>query len=165
MAEQEGILGTVWNEWETTWVGVSTEEEMIDYWEDDRGGGGRTDQTTTITTTDQTRSGYNTELSFDTITRSDGSKSISVNFVPFIRSREINFKAQLLKPNTKFYAFFDGTSVANFVREETFSNSNPFEFSDRSSVEDHGSETSHPSRKLICACVTDGLQRDCTRVN
>ena len=145
MAEQDGILGTVWNEWETTWVGVTTEEEMIDYWENDRGAGGRTDQTTTTTTTEQTRSGYNTELSFDTVTRSDGSKIISVNFVPFIRSREINFRAQLLKPNTKFYAFFDGTSVANFVREETFSNSNPFEFSDRSSIEDHGSATSHPS--------------------
>jgi hypothetical protein len=143
MAEQEGILGTVWNEWETTWVGVFTEEERIDQWSDGQGGGGFTDQTTTITTTEQTRSGYNTELSFDTVTRSDGTKVITANWIPFIRSREINFKAQLLKPNTKFYAFFDGTDVSNFVREETFSNSNPFEFSDNSSVKDHGGETVH----------------------
>ena len=28
MAEEEGILGTVWNEWETNWTGVDVQTEQ-----------------------------------------------------------------------------------------------------------------------------------------
>ena len=143
MAEEEGILGTVWNEWETTWTGVEVESEtFVD--EIDDFVFEETTTTTTTTTTNQSRSGLSTELAFDTITKSDGTKVIAINFVPFIRSRVINFKAQLLKPNTRFYAFFDGADISSFTRTETFSNSNPFEFSDQSSVDTFEGNTQHP---------------------
>lgn len=45
---------------------------------------------------------------------------IDLALIPFIRSRKIFFKAQGLKPNTKFTPFFDGTDVSTFCREETF---------------------------------------------
>ena len=147
MAEEEGILGTVWNEWETTWTGVEVSEETeTDVDEDERGRETETvtTTTTTTTTTNQSRSGLSTELSFDTITKSDGTKVIAVNFVPFIRSRVVNFKAQLLKPSTRFYAFFDGADISSFTRTETFSNSNPFEFSDQASVDTFEGNTTHP---------------------
>ena len=39
--------------------------------------------------------------------------------IPFIRPRIVNFKAQGLRPNTRFYPFFDGVSVDAYVREES----------------------------------------------
>ena len=148
MAEEAGILGTVWNEWETNWTGVETDSTgggggFFDFFDFDFGDGefGRfgafnffnpqsvTTTTTTTTTQNQSRTGLNTSLAFDTVIRSDGTRVVEVNFVPFIRSRKIHFKAQLLKPSTKVYAFFDGTAVANYVQEESY-----VEFSDSVNV-------------------------------
>ena len=162
MAEEEGILGTVWNEWETNWVGVEEQVETqfvdVDDWitdidddEDDGNGQGRAQitTTTTITTTSQqSRTGINTDLTFDTITKSDGLKVVEINFIPFIRSREIHFKAQLLKPNTQVYAFFDGANVSNFVREDTF-----VEFTDQTNIDTFEGVTSHPDTQG--ALITD----------
>ena len=164
MAEETGILGTVWNEWETNWTGVDVDVQSDtnfsgrqrgrrDFWWDvnefgDRDafnfgfGGGRQQVTTTTTTTttqNQSRSGLRTDIAFDTVTKSNGKKVVEVNFVPFIRSRKVFFKAQLLKPNTRVYAFFDGVDVSSFVREESFT-----EFSGRSDVRTYENQTSHP---------------------
>tara|TARA_B100000900_G_scaffold55113_1_gene41012 strand:+ start:590 stop:5848 length:5259 start_codon:yes stop_codon:yes gene_type:complete len=153
LAEESGILGTVWNEWETNWTGVEVDSQTAggggggffdDFFDLDfgegrfdrilnlgrgRGRGNVTTTTTTTTTQNQSRSGLRTDLAFDTVQRSDGTRVVEINFVPFIRSRKIHFKAQLMKPNTKVFAFFDGVSVANYVKEETF-----VEFSDSTGV-------------------------------
>ena len=177
MAEENGILGTVWNEWETNWTGVDIDESTettgtapgrrgrnqfgLPWWlqEDERedffdigtAGGGRQNTTTTTTTTTsgQSRDGVQTDLAFDTVTRSDGRKVVEVNFVPFIRSRKISFKAQLLKPNTKVYAFFDGADISNFVREETFT-----QFSATNNVGTFEGATAHPS--TASALISNG---------
>ena len=162
MAEETGILGTVWNEWQTNWTGVDsnsditrvggrrgtrpggrggTFNERIEEEEFFVGGGGQIQTVTTTTTTrNQSREGVQTDLAFDTVTRSNGERVVEVNFVPFIRSRKISFKAQLLKPNTRFYAFFDGTDISNFVREESFA-----EFSSQSGIDTFEGATAHPS--------------------
>ena len=168
MAEENGILGTVWNEWETNWTGVDIDESTEttgtapgrrgrgnanlpwwlqedaepDFFDIGTAGGGQQNTTTTTTTTTsgQSRDGVQTDLAFDTVTRSDGRKVVQVNFVPFIRSRKISFKAQLLKPNTKVYAFFDGADISNFVREETFA-----QFSSTNNVTTFEGATVHPS--------------------
>mgnify|MGYP007000298366 len=49
-----------------------------------------------------------------------GDRVINVALLPYIRSRKIFFKAEGLRPNSKVFAFFDGTSVANWVRSENF---------------------------------------------
>ena len=153
MAEESGILGTQWNEWETNWTGTDVEEfanpgfDREDFWwgatdgQIARGFGPRQSSTTvtSTTTTNQSRSGLRTDIAFDTVTRSDGKKVVEVNFVPFIRSREIYFKAQLMKPDTRVYAFFDGVDVSNYVREEAYQ-----EFSDRTGVTTFEGQTSHP---------------------
>ena len=173
MAEEEGILGTVWNEWETNWAGVDVQSDqeftgsrnrINQFWWldgepefrdiDNQGnlfGGGAQQVNTTITTTttsNQSRSGINTDLTFDTITKSDGVKVVEVNFIPFIRSREIHFKAQLLKPNTQVYAFFDGADVSSYVREDTF-----VEFTDQNNIDTFEGSTSHPD--TAGALITD----------
>ena len=179
LAEEQGILGTVWNEWETNWTGVEVEtqndvtgtpparrqrqepvearnwwwidgEPEFDFFDIGTAGGGQqsTTITTTTTTTGQSRSGIKTDLAFDTVTRTNGRRVVETNFVPFIRSREIYFKAELLKPNTQVYAFFDGTDISNYVKEKSFT-----EFAGRSSIDTFEGETAHPD--TAGALITD----------
>ena len=149
MAEEEGILGTVWNEWETNWTGTVIDEQMETFFGDN--GGGELEEgviitETKTTTSNQTREGIRTEVGFDTVYRSDGFKVVEINFLPFIRSRKVFFDAQLLKPNTKFFAFFDGVELTNttlansFIKEE----SSITEFSDQTSVDTFEGLTGHP---------------------
>jgi hypothetical protein len=48
-----------------------------------------------------------------------GDRSLSLEFIPFMRSRKVNFTAQGLRPRTRYFAFFDGKDVSAYVREET----------------------------------------------
>ena len=149
MAEEEGILGTVWNEWETNWTGVEIDTQVETFFGDDGDGElveGESTIETRTTTSNQTRSGLSTEVGFDTVTRSNGFRVVEMNFLPFIRSRKIFFDAQLLRPNTKFFAFFDGVELTNttlansFIKEE----SAVTEFADQTSVDTFEGLTGHP---------------------
>src|SRR6056300_384221 len=169
LAEETGILGTVWNEWETNWTGVEVDVDTTT-----TGGGTRARQggffdrellewfdfaqieelpgqtstiTSTTTTQNQSRSGLRTDLAFDTVQRTDGKRVVEINFVPFMRSRKIFFKGQLMKPGTKVYAFFDGVNVTDFCAEESFT-----EFSDRSQVDTFEGTKVHPSNSDL---ITD----------
>ena len=150
LAEESGILGTVWNEWETNWFG--TDEEIrgtIDQFEDGpwwrrggrRGRNGVTTSTVVTTTSNQSRTGIRTDVGFDIVERSAGSRVVEVNFVPFMRSRKIYFEAKQMKPNTKIYAFFDGIAVTDYVKQESFQ-----EWSDTSDQSEvYNGVTSHPA--------------------
>ena len=178
MAEESGVLGTVWNEWETNWTGteVSTttsgggggagrgggfniiggEGGGNNWWDGPRRGGGFrtggvTTTTATTTTSNQARSGLRTTVVPDTQLKELGSRVVETNFVPFIRSRKIFFKAELMKPNTKIFAFFNGSDVTNFCAEESYQ-----EFSDQTNVVGYSGETVHPSNTDL---VTDGAGR------
>ena len=149
MAEEEGILGTVWNEWETNWTGVEIDIQRETFFDDEGRGeiveADRVVETRTVTS-QETRDGVKTEVGFDTVYRSDGFKVVEINFLPFIRSRKVFFDAQLLKPNTKFFAFFDGVELTNttlansFIKEE----SSITEYSDQTSVDTFEGLTGHP---------------------
>ena len=127
-AEEQGLLGTVWNEWETNWFG--TDEELRGTEDLARGawwrrgiGEGRFNVTTSsvvTTTSNQSRTGLRTDVGFDIVERSAGSRVVEVNFVPFMRSRKIYFEGKQMKPNTKVFAFFDGIPVTSYVKQETF---------------------------------------------
>ncbi len=129
MAEESGILGTVWNEWETNWTGVEVTESTNSNMRIDEEGGiiwrrmrtrrGAATTTTvaTTTTSNQARSGLRTTVVPDTQLKEMGSRVVETNFIPFIRSREIFFKAERMKPNTKVFAFFNGTDVTDFCSE------------------------------------------------
>ena len=79
------------------------------------------------------------DLSSDTITRESGERVVEINFAPFIRSREVFFVAQQMKPNTKLFAFFDGTDITAFCKQKSF-----VEFASRTAVVEHKGATSHP---------------------
>jgi len=135
-AEEDGILGTVWNEWETNWTGQEVMSSSTTQLRGIRGsdaarltGTDRTGAlaivnrvtTTTQFTGQETRTGVRTSMASDTIFKEVGNVVVEVNFIPFMRARKISFKAELLKPNTRVYPFFNGTDVSDYCREESFS--------------------------------------------
>ena len=86
-------------------------------------GNWRATSTTTSTftrTTTTTRTAVARVASFSTIRRVVGDRVLDVAMIPFARSRRISFRAQGLKPNHRFFPFFDGTEVSNWVRSGTF---------------------------------------------
>lgn len=66
---------------------------------------------------------------------------IETALIPSIRSRKVYFRAVGLRPNTQVFAFFDGVSVADWVRSESFSriSDDPTEYGNR-----YDNATAHP---------------------
>ena len=83
-------------------------------------GGRPVRQTTTTFKTETIKEGYKREAVVNTVETSMGDKVLDVSFIPFIRSRRVYFKAQMLKPNTKVFAFFDGVDVSAYCSKATF---------------------------------------------
>ena len=113
--ELKDSLGTVWNEWQTTWTGrptrsTRTTEAQVRgrHWR-------RTTTTTTSTRVGQRRTGIRTSIVPRTVSRSHGDRTINVAFVPFVRSRTITFTATQMKPGTRVYPFFDNVAITAYV--------------------------------------------------
>ena len=113
LQDEDGVLGTVWNEWQTQWTGrqIST----------DRGRSGRRvfENTIQTTTTRLNRTGTRTRVAPGSVQESMGERVVDVNFAPFIRSRRVRFHATRFKPNTRLFPFFDDIDVSSFCREIT----------------------------------------------
>jgi hypothetical protein len=76
-----------------------------------------------VTVTQKTETileGYKQEAVVNTVETSMGDKVLDISFVPFIRSRRVYFRAQMLKPNTKVFAFFDGIDITDYCSKATF---------------------------------------------
>ena len=127
MAENVNALGTVWNSWQTTWVGeptsVSTEVQSTSNgsWSGDPLQGGewvaglQINREITETPEIQTRTGVTTTVVEDLVeTRND--RIVSMSLIPFIRSRLIEIDATNLKPNSNHYFYFDNINVNKHVR-------------------------------------------------
>ena len=115
-ADQNGFSPIHWNSWKTTWTGTDI-NKSVGAWRDTGGGKGRgqrqrrTITTTTTTTTRQSRTGIRYRVTPVIEQQSLGSKLVSVEHIQFMRSRNISFTCQKLKPRTKFFAFFDNIAV------------------------------------------------------
>ena len=75
---------------------------------------------TTTSTVNQSTSAVARVQSFSTIRSVVGDRVVDVALIPFMRSRRISFKGEGLKPNTRVFPFFDGVSVDNWCRSQTF---------------------------------------------
>ena len=108
MAILEPQVGTVWGEWSTNWSGnFSTHRE----------GNWRV----RTETGSARRTGVQQSIEVQTSRFSTGDRIVEVNFIPFMRTRLVAFSATRMKPATQVYAFFDGTSVASYVKSGTYS--------------------------------------------
>jgi len=63
----------------------------------------------------QARQGVRTKVVPKIDRKSLGDTILSTSAIPWIRSRNIGFNVFRLKPRTRFYAFFDGVAVTNYI--------------------------------------------------
>jgi hypothetical protein len=119
-------LGTVWNEWTTTWVGSPV---ITGTYSNNDGGaqaiaesawrpgqpyptGSYTETNTAITTvtTQQTRTGTQTTL-INVPNKTVNNSVVNTGLIPYCRKNTINFIAKGLRPLTLFYVYFDNVNV------------------------------------------------------
>jgi hypothetical protein len=75
-----------------------------------------------ITKTFQTQTvkeGFKQAAVVNTVETDIGDKILDISFIASIRSRRVYFKAQMLKPNTRVHAFFDGIDVSDYCSSVT----------------------------------------------
>ena len=134
LAEELGVTGTKWNEWQTNWTSVSQSGRNV--WESQAGNTVTGFETTIYEWTGvNTRTGVNTTLNTSVNTQDYGDRVVDMSYIPFMRARPVSFIAQNLKPDTVFWGFFDGTAVADYIKPaDKFLvqriGSTPFSFSD-----------------------------------
>jgi len=128
---QSGFAPTVWNSWQQTWTGTETDvstrtrtaevERVTTQWE-----GRRLVQRTRnvvreetlnqqIRRVDSSRSGIRTLVVEDINNTSQGTRLLSRELAPAIRSRNITVDGKRFKPQKRLYAFFDGKDVNKYV--------------------------------------------------
>lgn len=117
-AEASGVLGTIWNAWETQWVGtpqIETIDLGLQFVDDEDARARNLTLQRETTQIGQARTGVRTSVVAKVDSRVLEDRVISVAAIPFIRSRDVMFLARGMKPNSNVYAFFDGVSVGSYV--------------------------------------------------
>jgi len=111
-------IDTVWNEWQDFWQGTPVERVTS---QNDRAvnqgrvGTVRDTVFTTEQAVSQTRTGIRSALVPQVVRTSLGDRVLNIAFIPFIRSRTINFTATRMKPNTRVYPYFDNVAITSYV--------------------------------------------------
>ena len=137
-AEARGVLGTIWNAWQNNWTGTPVNSGRVVFtfgsnWASGQGDvrlsqaevqqrfgitdWGNARQITfesTATQIGQSRTGVKTTLVSRVDRQVVGDRVLSTAAIPYIRSRNILVQIQKLKPNTRFYPFFDNISIASY---------------------------------------------------
>ena len=114
-------LGTVWNNWNENWTGVRTvgtdrSTSTSTRWEGNRLMRRTSTSVSVSERVDRTRTGIRTALVPGAAqTTSLGNRVVQVAFASFIRAKTITFRADMMKPLTRIYPFFDGIDVSSFV--------------------------------------------------
>ncbi len=129
ITDENDSFGTKWNCWRKNWLGEDS-KSVINKTERPKTvttADGKTrvsSSTTSIGTTpaDSIREDLRKTFDVKTIEKGLGNRVVDLNFIPYIRSRKVYFKAKMLKPNTKLYAFFDGIEVTSYCTTSTFVN-------------------------------------------
>lgn len=125
---EDGVMGTEWDSWETNWSSSSSSSSFRTSIRTRPRPPGRvtaginittTTTTTTTTTGERQRSGIQTLVRPRDRTQNLGSRVLSTEVIPYIRSRDVFFSADRLKPNTKIYSYFDGVDVSSYCNTTT----------------------------------------------
>ena len=138
-----GVLGTVWNAWQTQWSGVVDQEE-------DRFVSGQGNvqneisvRTTTTTRTDLVRTGVETSVVENIEEESLGKRVISRAIIPFIRPRSITVTGECFRPGIRLFAYFDGRDVNNLITPAST------EYTNKTTITEGVGGTTDDAQKLI----------------
>lgn len=117
LKQNKSILGTQWNAWESNWIGstgfgfgsdgnvnTTTKRE------------GNTTVTTTTTDVEETRTGVFSEVVPQILRETVNDKVVSVQSIPYIRSREVMFTGEGFRPNIRLKVLFDEVDVTQYCR-------------------------------------------------
>ena len=85
-----------------------------------------TETTQEFTTTTDTTSTVNRIASESVLTEVVDNRELQIIHVPFMRSRKVSFKATNLRPNTRYFPFFNNTDVRDFCKPKTFYKSSTY---------------------------------------
>ena len=111
---QTGYSQTIWSGWTTTWTGEEiTGRETVEQQASTAKVVAETE--TYVETGTQARSGVSISISerFDNFSKGD--VVVSSSIIPYMRSRNIEFTARKLKPNSLVSAFFDSRNVNEYI--------------------------------------------------
>ena len=112
-----GFAPVQWRAWRTAWTGTRRTNGRA--WRETsfaRGVPRRIMASqTTVTTRRQVRSGTRIRVVPRVDRRSLGDSVIDSTFIPWIRSRNVAFDVERIKPKTRMYAFFDGDNVMQYI--------------------------------------------------
>jgi hypothetical protein len=129
LAEQAGVLGTIWNAWTYNWAGATTEvQKGVTYsagtlfsdinnvsW---RGGANIASQSFSIDTVrvsvPRSRTGIETYVQDTWEDKVLEDKVVSTTLLPYMRSRRLVVQNKGLKSDTVFYPYFAGKSVSEY---------------------------------------------------
>lgn len=141
IAERAGVLGTVWNAWQTQWAGTSVVSSRTVFTSGSNWASGQGDVRISIdemrerfgtgannvidnarqvtvetlaTQVGQFRTGVRTSLVAKIDRQVVADRVLSTAAIPYIRSRNILVQVKGLKPNTRFFPFFDDVDVSAF---------------------------------------------------
>jgi hypothetical protein len=118
MADQLGVTGTVWDEWQTNWTGSTSSSTTWQTGDPSRRRQTVTGYETTVTTDTGTtsREGIQTTLQSSVNTVDYGDRIIDIGFTPYMRARPVVYVAKNLKAGTRFFPFFDNISVDEYIK-------------------------------------------------
>ena len=118
---QAGFAQNIWNSWQTLWTGreVVRGDTRRREWADRQGRWRNTWRAeeqleTTVERSRRRRTGTQILVSETFDNEVIDSRVIDRGLIPFVRSRNIEFDAQSMKPNTRVYGFFDGIDVTSY---------------------------------------------------
>lgn len=101
--------GSLWNDWGFNWSGVSESELQNDY--------AATKEKTTKGTTNTTKyTATSTVINEEVVSTSMGDQLLKETSIQYQRERFVFFKAQGLRPNTRYFAFYDGVNVSSWIQ-------------------------------------------------
>ena len=119
---QDGFGSILWNSWETFWSGETRNDTRWDILSSNttESGNFRTEQgvrqliTTTIEDRRERRTGTRAVVTEQFDMTSQGDRLVSRDLVSFVRSRNVQFVGNRVKPSTRLYAFLDGVDVTRY---------------------------------------------------
>ncbi|BCV01300.1 MAG: hypothetical protein CM15mV41_1110 [Caudoviricetes sp.] len=130
--DQNGFAPIQWQSWQTTWTGESTISRNRFRSRSGTFGVGRQlgraghgqrrqglfylhERRTVRVVNNQARQGIRTRIIPKIERKSLGDTVLSRSAIPWIRSRNLGFNVDRMKPRTRFYAFFDGIDVTGYI--------------------------------------------------
>ncbi|AHB80936.1 virulence associated protein [Synechococcus phage S-MbCM100] len=130
--DQNGFAPIQWQSWQTTWKGETIRSRNRFTSRSGTYGVGRQlgraghgqrrqglfylhERRTIRVVNNQARQGIRTRVIPKIEQKSLGDTILSRTVIPWIRSRNIGFNVDRMKPRTRFYAFFDGDNVTNYI--------------------------------------------------